>query len=83
MPRIVCNDFCELANKTTQQLYKVSLHASMTTTSKKKKMKFVGELSQVCSQIVVKCSEWVRMGRPDVLWSVKNCEMDYEVDQSL
>ena len=29
--------FCELANKTTQQLYKVSTHASMTTTSKKKK----------------------------------------------
>ena len=30
--------YCELANKTTQQLYKVYLlHASMTTTSKKKK----------------------------------------------
>ena len=29
--------YCELANKTIQQLYKVSLHASMTTTSKKKK----------------------------------------------
>ena len=29
--------YCELANKTTQQLYKDVLHASMTTTSKKKK----------------------------------------------
>ena len=29
--------YSELANKTTKQFYKVSLHASMTTTSKKKK----------------------------------------------
>ena len=29
--------YCELANKTTQQLYKVSTHALMTITSKKKK----------------------------------------------
>ena len=28
---------CELANKTTQQVYKYLLHASMTTTSRKKK----------------------------------------------
>ena len=29
--------YCELANETTQQLYKVLLHALMTITSKKKK----------------------------------------------
>ena len=60
--------YCELANKTTQQLYKVST-PSMTTTSKKKKMKSVGELSQVCSQIVLKCLYLARIGRPDILWS--------------
>ena len=63
--------YCELANKTTQQLYKVYLlHASMTTTLKKKEIKSVGELSQVCSQIVLKCLYLARIGRPDILWSV-------------
>ena len=33
-------------------------------------MKSVGELSQVCSQIVLKCSYLARFGRPDILWSV-------------
>ena len=47
---------CELANKTTQQLYKVA-----TT---------VGELSNVCSQIVLKWSYLARVGRLDILWSV-------------
>ena len=30
----------------------------------------VGELSQVCSQIVLKCLNLARIGRPDILWSV-------------
>ena len=46
------------------------LHALMTTTSKKKKQKSVGELSNTCSQIVLKCSYSARIGRPDILWSV-------------
>ena len=33
-------------------------------------MKSVGELPQVCSQIVVKCFFLARIGRPDILWSV-------------
>ena len=33
-------------------------------------MKFVGELSHVCSQIVLKCLYLARIGRPDILWSV-------------
>ena len=33
-------------------------------------MKSVGELSQVCSQIVLKCLYVARIGRSDVLWSV-------------
>ena len=33
-------------------------------------MKSVGELSQVCSQFVLKYCDFARIGRPDVLWSV-------------
>ena len=33
-------------------------------------MKSVGELSQICSQIVLKCLYLARIGRPDILWSV-------------
>ena len=33
-------------------------------------MKSVGELSQVCSQIVLKCLYLARIGRADILWSV-------------
>ena len=33
-------------------------------------MKSVGELSQVCSQIVLKCLYLARNGRSDILWSV-------------
>ena len=42
----------------------------MTTTLKKKKMKSAGEMSNTCSQIVVKCLYLARIGRPDILWSV-------------
>ena len=33
-------------------------------------MKSVGELSNVCSQIVLKCLYLARIGRPDISWSV-------------
>ena len=33
-------------------------------------MESVGELPQVCSQIVLKCLYLTRIGRPDILWSV-------------
>ena len=49
---------CELANKTTQQLYKVSTPCIDDCHFKEEEMKSVGELSQVCSQIVLKCSYW-------------------------
>ena len=51
--------YCELANRTTQKLY-----------IKEEELKSVGELSQVCSQIVLKCLYLARNGRPDILWSV-------------
>ena len=42
----------------------------------------VGELSTVCSQIVLKCQYLARIGRPDSLWSVSN-EMDKSMWQKL
>ena len=62
--------YCELANKTTQQLYKVSTPCIDDHHFKEEKLKSVGELSQVCSQIVLKCFYLARIGRPDILWSV-------------
>ena len=63
--------YCELANKTTQQLYKVSTPCIDDHHFKEEEMKSVGELSQVCSQIVLKCLHLARIGRLDILWSVK------------
>ena len=62
--------YCELANKTKQQLYNVSSPCIDDHHFKEEEMKSVGELSQVCSQIVLKCLFLARIGRPDILWSV-------------
>ena len=62
--------YCELANKTTQQLYTVSTPCIDDHHFKEEEMKSIGELSQVCAQIVVKCFYLARIGRPDILWSV-------------
>ena len=61
--------YCELANKTTQQLYKVSTPCIDDHHFKEEKIKTVGELSHVCSQIVLKCLYLARIGRLDILWS--------------
>ena len=61
---------CELANKTTQQLYKVSTPCIDDHHFKEEELKSVGELSHVCSQIVLKSLYMARIGRPDILWSV-------------
>ena len=62
--------YCELANKTTQQLFKVSTPCIDDHHFKEEEMKSVGELSQVCSQIVLKCLYLARIGRLDIQWSV-------------
>ena len=62
--------YCELGNRTTQQLYKVSSPCIKYHHFKKEELKSVGELSQVCSRIVLKCLYLARIGRPDILWSV-------------
>ena len=64
--------YCELANKTTQQLYKVSTPCIDDHHFKEEEMKSVGEMSHVCSQIVLKCLYLARIERPDILWSVNN-----------
>ena len=62
--------YYELTNKTTQQLYKVSVPTLDDHHFKEEELKSVGELSKVCSQIVLKCLYFARIGRPDILWSV-------------
>ena len=62
--------YCELANKTTHQLYKVSTPCIDDHHFKEEETKSVGELSNTCSQIVLKCLYLARIGRPDILWSV-------------
>ena len=62
--------YCELANKTTQQLYKVSTPCIDDHHFKEEETKSVGELPNTCSQIVLKCLYLARIGRPDILWSV-------------
>ena len=62
--------YCELANKSTQQLYKVSTACIDDHHFKEEETKSVGELSHVCSQIVLKCLYLARIGRRDILWSV-------------
>ena len=57
---------CELANKTTQQLFKVSTPCIDDHHFKEEELKSAGELSQVCSQIVQKCLYLARIGRLDI-----------------
>ena len=56
--------YCELANKTTQQLCKVSTPCIDDHHFKEEETKSVGELSSTCSQIVLKCLYLARIGRP-------------------
>ena len=62
--------YCELANKTTQELYKVSTPCIDDHRFKEEELKSVGELSKVCSQIVLKCLYLARIGTLDILCSV-------------
>ena len=61
---------CELANKTTQQLCKVSTPCIDDHHFTEEEVISVVESSQVCSQIVRICLYLARIGRSDILWSV-------------
>ena len=56
---------CEFANKKTQKLYKVSNLSLDDHNFKKEELEPVEDLSDVCSQLVLKCLYLVRIGRPD------------------
>ena len=62
--------YCELANKTTQQLYKVATPCMDDHQFKEEENESVGELSTVCTKIVLKCLFLPRIGRLDIPWSV-------------
>ena len=62
--------YCELANRTTQQLCKVSTPCIDDHHFQEEELKSVGELSKLCSQIILKCLYLTRIGRSDILWSV-------------
>ena len=59
--------YFELSNKTTEQLYKVATPCMDDHQSKEEENESVGELSTVCSQIVLKCLHFARVGRRDIL----------------
>ena len=70
MQRNAWKDICELANQTTEQLYKVGTPCLDDHQFGEEEIGSVGELSTVCSQMVLKCLYLARIGRPDILWSV-------------
>ena len=70
MPRKCVERYCELANKTTQQLYKVSLPCIDDHHFKEEELKFRGRMVKSCSQIVLKCFFLARIGRTEILLSV-------------
>ena len=64
--------YCELANKTVEQLYEVPTQRLDDHQFEKEELETVGDLSKVCSPIVLKCLYLARIGRPDILWSANN-----------
>ena len=60
----------ELANKKVEQQYKVSSPCLDDHQFKQEELGSVGELSEVCSHIFLKCLHLARIGRPNILWSV-------------
>ena len=70
MRRSAWNDIVSWRTRRLSNSTKYLLHASMTTTSKKKKQNLLENCSNTCSQIVLKCLYMARIGRPDILWSV-------------
>ena len=77
MQRNVWSDIVSWQTRRLNNSTKYLLHALMDHHCKVEELKSVGELSKVCSQIVLKCLYLARIGRPDILWSVnKTCKID-------
>ena len=62
--------YCELAHKTINQLHKVSTPCLDARQVKPTDLENVGEWSETCSQIVLKCLYLARIGRPVPPWIV-------------
>ena len=76
--------YCELANKTTQHLHTVATQCLDDHQFREEENGSVGELSTVCSHIVLKCLHLARIGRPDVLWVCEQaCSCCHKMDKIL
>ena len=69
MPRNVWNDIVSWQARRLNNSTKYPLHASMTTTSKKKKQNLL-ENCHMYALNFLNCLYLARIGRPDILWSV-------------
>ena len=70
MARNVWNDIVSWQTVRLNNSTKVSIPCIDDHHFKEEELKTLGELSKVCSQIVLKCSYLARIGRLDILWSV-------------
>ena len=70
MRRDALRGIAKWQNKKLEQLYEVSTPCMDDHHFKKEELDMVGEEPKVCSQIVLWCLYLVRIGRPDILWSV-------------
>ena len=64
------NDIANWQVKRQSNYKRFPVLAWTITKLRKKSWKNIGELSEVCSQVVLKCMELARMGGPDIVWSV-------------
>ena len=64
------SDIVNWQSKKTEQLYKVSSFCLDHHPFKQEELESVGELADVCSQMVLKCLYLARIGKLDILWSV-------------
>ena len=67
VPKNALNDTVTLQIRKWEQLKKVSHPCLDDHQFKKEELESVAELSEVCSQIVLKCLYEARIGRPDIL----------------
>ena len=76
--------YCELANKTTQRLYKVSTPCIDDHHFKEEEMKTLGEMAK---SVISNSSDMLVLGTYWKTWysvvSEQSCTIDYEMDQSL
>ena len=68
-----------------QQLHKVGIPCIDDHQFKEEEIGSVGELSEVCAQIVFKFMYLARTGRLDILWSMseKACPCHHKMDESM